>query len=481
MTGIDNDIREAVDAFIPPMSEEYNDMIEGAVSELKQRCAQRNKPVKRAFKPLVSAAAILVALILSSAILFGAHPALAAEMPVVSDIVYAAAAQREADAADCERIEKLLNDALYSLAVCDYDSASRCFRENSMNERENYLAAAYLNHLLTRREALPDGANAGKLEISEIQAEQKAFRFTVHAKLSLTAKDGASADTEECTVRLWENTDGIHIEGIEMQSEDYCEYVKAHEKAFGAVPESGASFDIILIDNSYLSCSALQENGTGQDEAYLKQLLSELESVSASDEEKAVRLNAINILLKEAEQEITPDILSAEETASELMYRYWLGKNTGEVCDFSDIMERNEETDLFFRDALLNVEDVELGILKPLVSVKKGTACILETYENTGDIIRARFHVQTHITDGISRGVGEEIILTLRKDGEGFTVTGFDRDVGDGHYTCDLKPAASRYKAAGYSWQEAGELAYEELHARLLRDAEWLASHNPGN
>ncbi len=479
MTGIDNDIREAVDAFIPPMSEEYNDMIEGAVSELKQRCTQRNKPVKRAFKPLMSAAAILVALILSSAILFGAHPALAAEMPVVSDIVYAAAAQREANAADCERIEKLLNDAVYSLAVCDYDAASRCFRENSMNERENYLAAAYLNYLLTRREAVPDDANAGKLEISEIQAEQKAFRFTVHAKLSLTAKDGASADTEECTVRLWKNTDGIHIEGIEMQSEAYCEYVKAHEKTFGAVPESGASFDMLPIDNGCLSFSALR--GEGRNEEYLKQLLLELESVSASDEEKAVRLNAINILLKEAEQEITPDILSAEETASELMYRYWLGKNTGEVCDFSDIMERNEETDLFFRDALLNVEDVELGISKPLVSVEKGTADILETFEDTGDIIRARFHVQTHITDGISRGVGEEIILTLRKDGEGFTVIGFDRDVGDGYYTGDLKPMASRYKAAGYSWQEAGELSYEELHARLLRDAEWLASHNPGN
>lgn len=479
MTGIDNDIREAVDAFIPPMSEEYNDMIEGAVSELKQRCTQRNKPVKRAFKPLMSAAAILVALILSSAILFRAHPALAAEMPVVSDIVYAAAAQREANAADCERIEKLLNDAVYSLAVCDYDAASRCFRENSMNERENYLAAAYLNHLLTRREAVPDDANAGKIEISEIQAEQKAFRFTVHAKLSLTAKDGASADTEECTVRLWKNTDGIHIEGIEMQSEAYCEYVKAHEKTFGAVPESGASFDMLPIDNGCLSFSALC--GEGRNEEYLKQLLFELESVSASDEEKAVRLNAINILLKEAEQEITPDILSAEETASELMYRYWLGKNTGEVCDFSDIMERNEETDLFFRDALLNVEDVELGISKPLVSVKKGTACILETYENTGEIIRARFHVQTHITDGISRGVGEEIILTLRKDAAGFTVIGFDRDVGDGYYTGDLKPMASRYKAEGYSWQEAGELSYEELHARLLRDAEWLASHNPGN
>ncbi|MBR3460299.1 MAG: DUF4179 domain-containing protein [Clostridia bacterium] len=479
MTGIDNDIREAVDAFIPPMSEEYNDMIEGAVSELKQRCAQRNKPVKRAFKPLMSAAAILVALILSSAILFGAHPALAAEMPVVSDIVYAAAAQREANAADRERIEKLLNDAVYSLAVCDYDAASRCFRENSMNERENYLAAAYLNHLLTRREAVPDDANAGKLEISEIQAEQKAFRFTVHAKLSLTAKDGAIADTEECTVRLWKNTDGIHIEGIEMQSEAYCEYVKAHEKTFGAVPESGASFDMLPIDNGCLSFSALR--GEGRNGEYLKQLLLELESVSASDEEKAVRLNAINILLKEAEQEITPDILSAEETASELMYRYWLGKNTGEVCDFSDIMERNEETDLFFRDALLNVEDVELGISKPLVSVKKGTACILETYENTGEIIRARFHVQTHITDGISRGVGEEIILTLRKDAAGFTVIDFDRDVGDGYYTGDLKPAASRYKAEGYSWQEAGELSYEELHARLLRDAEWLASHNPGN
>ena len=56
-------------------------------------------------------------------------------------------------------------------------------------------------------------------------------------------------------------------------------------------------------------------------------------------------------------------------------------------------------------------------------------------------------------------------------------IVGFDRDAGDGFYTYSLKPLASKYKKAGYSWQEAGRMAYDTLHVQIIRDAEWLSNH----
>ena len=97
--------------------------------------------------------------------------------------------------------------------------------------------------------------------------------------------------------------------------------------------------------------------------------------------------------------------------------------------------------------------------------------------ERLGIVIKARFYVHTEITDGIRQGIGAEIILTIRKDGAELIIVGFDRDVGDGFYTYSLKPLCCQNKAAGYSWQEAGEMAYAVLHEQIIRDAKWLANH----
>lgn len=63
------------------------------------------------------------------------------------------------------------------------------------------------------------------------------------------------------------------------------------------------------------------------------------------------------------------------------------------------------------------------------------------------------------------RGVGEEIILTLEKRGAGWIVTGYDRTSGDGVYVNRLKPLAEQYRKKGLPWQEADEMAYQELLA----------------
>lgn len=479
MISSDMTTREAVEAFVPDMPESYTKMVADTVSALKAGSAHHSDRKAKTWKAFAAAAAVIAAAILSSAVVFGARPALAAQIPFVNGIVYSASPRRSTNEDERKQIGALLDDAFNSFAACQYHAASRCFKEGCLNSRENYLAAAYLNYMLSFGDVLPSGASAGELEISDLQAESRAFRSTAGVTLDLVSRDGAKTSKEECTVRIWENTKGLYIESIEFGSAGYGAFVQTYEAAFGAVPAEGMSFDVIPIDTAYLIITdpIIFREGARQRAGRLNHLLSELDLVSASSGEKSVRTDLIRAELDKAEAEITPDVVSVEQTASTLMYLYWLGAKTGEAADFSGIIELNEATDLFCWDALLKAEQVKLGVLQPLVKVEERSAEILEILENTDGIIKARVYVHTEISDGISQGVGEEIVLTLRKDAGGLTVIGFDREVGDGLYTYSLKPIAMKYRAAGYSWQDADRMAYEELHEQIERDAEWLAGH----
>lgn len=474
MNTLDKRISDSVEAFIPKEPEGYTEMIDGTLAQLKAVETERPKHLPRAWKPIAAAAAVIAAMIISSAAVFTARPALAAEVPGVSRIVYAASGQKKANAADTERIEALLTEAFGSLAFCDYEAAARCFREDEVSDRGNYLSAAYVEHLVAFGDYFPDGANAVKLEIADLQAEQKAFRYTAYAALDLVSRDGARKSREDCTVRLWENPKGLYIESIEFGSAGFKAYASEYENVFGAVPSHGAKLDLIPLDTAFLSYTRViaGREGARQRADRLEHMLKALYSVNASGHEKAVRESLITAELEKAETDITPEAISAEQLASELMYRYWLGAQTGEARDFSDIMERNEQTDLFYLDALLKAEQIRLGLLKPLISVEAGSAEITGLLEETEDGLKARFRVQTAITDGVSQGVGEEIVLTLRREGAGYKAIGFDRGMEDGIYNYELKPLAERYKAEGRSWQEAGQMAYDEIHARLEREAE---------
>ena len=479
MNTIDSEIKKQVDAFIPPVPESYNRMIDGTISELRARAPQHHNSGRNRFIPFTVIASVIAVLFIAASVIFVARPALAAEVPGIGRVVYAVSPKKTANGADRERIEALLNDAFRSLSFCDYEAAARCFRGDSLSDRGNYLSAAYVDHLLAFGDYFPDGANAVELEISDLQAEQKAFRYTAHVTLNLVSRDGTKNSMEACTVQLWENTRGLYIESIEFDSAGFGSFAVMYEDIFGTVPSHGAGLDLIPIDRAYLSYTRVlaEQEGARQRVDRLDRMLSQLDAVNASADEKAIRENLITEELKKAKAEITPEVITVEQLASELMCRYWLGRKTGEACDFSDIMERNKQTDLFYWDAVLQAERVSLGALKPLVSVGPGTAEILETIDDTNELIKARFYVYTEIADGVSQGVGEEIILTIRKDDNGFTVIGFDRDVGDGYYTYGLKPLAARYIKAGYSWKEAGQMAYEVLHEQIIRDAKWLTDH----
>ena len=248
----DNAIKGALDAFIPPADEGYKKMISETVSELREKNKRAAGPKRRIWKPFAAAAAVIAALVITSAAVFASRPALAADLPVLSGIVYAAAPERTASEADLERIEMLLYEVFRSFAACDYDSASHNFVGGSIADRESFLAAAYVDRLLTSGDMFPDGVDAEEIEIAALSAEQKAFRFTARVTLSLVSRDGARHGAEECSVMLRENSEGMRIESMRFETDGAEAYTRMYEETFGCVPSDGASPGVIPLDNRYL-------------------------------------------------------------------------------------------------------------------------------------------------------------------------------------------------------------------------------------
>lgn len=85
----DKEIKKAVDAFVPPMTESYTKMISDTVLELKARNTSCSRQKRRLWKPVSAAAAVIAVLLIAASVVFAARPALAAEVPGIGSIVYA--------------------------------------------------------------------------------------------------------------------------------------------------------------------------------------------------------------------------------------------------------------------------------------------------------------------------------------------------------------------------------------------------------
>ena len=463
MNSEDMIIREAAEAFVPEPSAEYGSMVTDTVSRLRAKAKARPSAGRTVWRTLSAAAAVFASLFVIAFAVFAARPALAADVPVVNSIVYAAAPKTEASEAERESIRALITDVFRAFAARDYEAAEACFREGAMHSREAYLAAAYTDQTLEFYDSLPDNAKVGDIEISGLASERKAFRYSCRVTLNVLPRDGSDPHQEDCFVLIRENADGMCVESIMMQSASYRAFAEKYEEVLGAVPEDGASFDLIPIACRCLYFDAVNANRTSprEREDYYGHMLRTLDGISAPDEDKAALYTLIGAELHRAAGEITPAMVTIEDAAAELMYRYWLGGRTLEVSDFSDILEHNEATDLFLWDAKLRAEALIPGVYGRLDTVERGHAEIRDLTENPDGTVTAHLFVQTDISAGIMRGVGEDIVLTLRSEENGYKIVGFDREVGDGIYVYTLKPLAEKYKAEGYSWQDAGRMAYE--------------------
>ena len=166
-----------------------------------------------------------------------------------------------------------------------------------------------------------------------------------------------------------------------------------------------------------------------------------------------------------------PDPVTVEWLAGEMQRRYYVGCMNLELMDFSDIMDRNEDTDLFFWDNQLEIDLKKIGgkgnfVRENFVSVTIEEAYVKQIVNETEAEITADVYVFTrHPTPSIPRsGTGMDFRITVDKQ-RMVIIAYSEPNVCATRYTSWLGWLASNYRNEGLTWQEANKKAYEEIYA----------------
>ena len=471
----DMQFAHALKAGLPTPSQGYYKRIDETIAFLqcRDKALTRAKGMRTAFitKAARIAAAACAAAVLLSACTFAVKPALAAELPLVGNTVYALAPTVSVNAEKLNRAAEMVKSTAAAFAMGDYPTAASLFYHGNkwVEDDDTYMSAKYLHYVLHSAEAFAEDGAAETVSfvITDASVQQKAFRYEAVVTLELNGK-GEVVQNELIRAELIETVHGLYITSLRTESDGYAEYAAmCNSHGLDGLqyenPAAGIAFE-----TEYLSYMTVHKNaaiGTKEKAQLLDDLRARLAEAKPSGQALQSIMLSLDAESAALEERHTPAAMSAEELAAEVMYRYYMGQKLKETQSFSDIMERNEATDLFFYDARLAVDKILNGALSALDTVEKGTADLLEIIQSGDERMTARFHVNTEITSGPMRGVGEEIILTLEKRGAGWIVTGYDRVNGDGVYVNRLKPLAKQYREKGLPWQEADEMAYRELLA----------------
>ena len=171
-----------------------------------------------------------------------------------------------------------------------------------------------------------------------------------------------------------------------------------------------------------------------------------------------------------------PDPVTVEWLAGEMQRRYYVSCMNLELMDFSDIMDRNEDTDLFFWDNQLEMAWRIFGCDGNFVSVTIKEAYVKQIVDETETEITADVYVLTkHPTPSLSGScTGMDFRITVDKQ-RMVIISYSEPNLCASRYTDRLLPLASNYRREGLTWQEADKKAYEELYAETVA----FASNHP--
>ena len=161
-----------------------------------------------------------------------------------------------------------------------------------------------------------------------------------------------------------------------------------------------------------------------------------------------------------------PDSVTVEWLAEELYRRYYAGCMNLELMDYSDIMDRNENTDLFFWDNQLEIDLKKLGREDNFVNVTIEKAYVKQIVNETESEITADVYVLTNRpTPSIDdHGIGMDFRITVDKQ-RMVIIAYSEPDACATRYKSWLGWLASNYRKEGLTWQEANKKAYEEIYA----------------
>ena len=163
-----------------------------------------------------------------------------------------------------------------------------------------------------------------------------------------------------------------------------------------------------------------------------------------------------------------PDPVTVEWLAGEMQRRYYVGCMNLELMDFSDIMDRNEDTDLFFWDNQLEIDLKKLGRGYNFVNVTIEEAYVKQIVDETETEITADVAVFTmHPAPSIPEsGTGMDFRITVDKQ-RMVIISYSEPNLCATLYNDRLRPLASNYRSEGLTWQEANKKAYKELYAEF--------------
>ena len=163
-----------------------------------------------------------------------------------------------------------------------------------------------------------------------------------------------------------------------------------------------------------------------------------------------------------------PDPVTVEWLAGEMQRRYYVGCINLELMDFSDIMDRNEDTDLFFWDNQIAIDRMKFNPDYNFTAVFIKEVYVKQIVDETETEITADVYVLTrHPTPSLPRScTGMDFRITVDK--QRMVIISYSEPYGcDTIYNNRLRPLASNYRREGLTWQEANKKAYEELYAEF--------------
>ena len=175
-----------------------------------------------------------------------------------------------------------------------------------------------------------------------------------------------------------------------------------------------------------------------------------------------------------------PDPVTVEWLAGEMQRRYYVGCMNLELMDFSDIMDRNEDTDLFFWDNQIAIDRMKFNPDYNFTAVFIKEVYVKQIVDETETEITADVYVFTrHPTysfddDGSDRG------FQITVDKQRMVIISYSEpNICATLYTDRLLPLASSYRREGLTWQEANKKAYEELYAETVAFATTYPRQTP--
>ena len=164
-----------------------------------------------------------------------------------------------------------------------------------------------------------------------------------------------------------------------------------------------------------------------------------------------------------------PDPITVEWLAGEMQRRYYVGCMNLELMDFSNIMDRNEDTDLFFWDNQIAIDRMKFNPDYNFTAVFIKEVYVKQIVDETETEITADVYVFTsHPNPTFSMsGIGMDFRITVDK--QRMVIISYSEPFGCSTiYTARLLPLASSYRREGLPWQEANKKAYEELYAETV-------------